>query len=120
MAGSDRLLSPKEVGQPAEHATWHRPLPRGQVPEDIALGTAAKSPGACAGPHQRKKQPGKRCARPEMWRRPTLGSLSYPGLPREDNGRGSGEWGGAGIRLALGWSGRGRQGMGCPWPGLRD
>ena len=97
MAGSGRWLSPKEAGQPAEHATWARPLPRGQVPEDIALGTAVKSPGGCAGPRQRRKQPGNWCARGDIRRPPTPGSLSCPGLPREDNGRGSGEWGGAAV-----------------------
>ena len=48
--GSACLLSPKEAGRPAEPGTWARPLPRGRVPEDRALGAAAKSPGACAGP----------------------------------------------------------------------
>ena len=97
MAGLGRLLSPKEAAQPAEHATRARTLPRGQVPEDIALGTAVKSPGGCAGPRQWRKQPGNRCARGDIRQPARPGSLSCPGLLREDYGRGSGELGGAAV-----------------------
>ena len=70
--------------------------------------------GRVLGPRQRRKQPGKRCARPEIWRPPTAGSLSCPGPPREDDGRAVASGVGLAPSLPLDAPGKGAGGWAAP------